>query len=107
MSGVEPAGLRETLAETMGRAPWSMLTAHVERDGLVFVDPTLDLLDVAVALARDDEQSVTGWMTDGLLTKPTPEDIARHAADTEKRWTFAIVQPFVLVVGRTSPTAQA
>lgn len=93
------AALRETLAETLGEAPWSMLEAHAKRDGIILVDPTLDLLDVAVAIAEDDGDAVSGWMEDGRLTKPDAQAMRTLEARADRQWPFVIVQPFVLVSG--------
>ena len=91
--------LRETLAETLGEAPWSMLEAHVKRDGVILVDPGLELLTVAVAIAEDDGAAVSGWMREGRLTKPDAQAVELLSSDPDRQWSFAIVQPFVLVSG--------
>ena len=46
--------LRARLAEEIHRVDWKPLAPHAKRGGLVLVDPELDLLDVALAVARDD-----------------------------------------------------
>lgn len=99
----ERAELRATLAETVGEAPWSMLEAHAKRDGIILVDPSLELLDVAVAIAEDDGDAVSRWMQEGRLTKPDAQAMAAFEAQKERQWPFAIVQPFVLVSGPLAP----
>ena len=89
--------LRARLADEVGEAPWSMLKAHAERGGLLFVDPGIELLDVAVAVAEDRTEAVAGWMAQELLSRPTA---AQMAIDDEgPQWRFIIVQPFVFVRG--------
>jgi len=97
MSEESQKSLRESLLEGLGEAPWSMLEAHAKRDGLIFVSAELELLDVAVALAQDDGDSVSNWMSRGLLTKPDEASLKTCADDDEHQWPFAIVAPFVLV----------
>ena len=104
MSDEAAGSMRESLAEGLGEAPWSMLEAHAQRDGLIIVSPELDLLDVAVALAQDDGASVAGWMNEGRLTKPDAAALAAHAEDEAHQWPFIIVAPFVLVHERV-PTS--
>ena len=92
-------GLREVLADELGTAPWSMLEAHARRDGLIFVSPALDLLEVAVAVAEDNGEVVSAWMAAGQLTRPDAATLLACAEDTERQWSFVIVRPFVLVTG--------
>ncbi len=98
MTGEGHDTLREKLAQEMGDAPWAMLEAHAKRGGLIVVDPSLDLLDVAVAIAVDDGDHVTSWMSRGLLTGPDPDHFAAGLSDPIR---FVIVQPFVLVAAPT------
>ena len=97
MSEESEKSLRESLMEGQGEAPWSMLEAHANRDGLIVVSAELDLLDVAVALAQDDGDSVSNWMSRGLLAKPDEASLKAYAADSAYQWPFVIVAPFVLV----------
>jgi hypothetical protein len=57
----------------------------------------LDLLDVGVAIAQDDTLSVQHWISEQLLHKPSPEQLADWNSDQTKRFQALIVQPFVLV----------
>ncbi|MDP6946111.1 MAG: DUF2288 family protein [Myxococcota bacterium] len=93
------SAVRAQLAADAGAATWSMLGAHAQRGGLLFVDPSLDLIDVAFAIAEDQSETVASWMEHGLLSCPTLDDIAGYAADTERQWPFVIVQPYVFVTG--------
>jgi len=93
----ERAELRQALAENLGDAPWAMLEAHAKRGGLIFVSPDLDLLDVAVAIAKDRSEEVGTWMHQGLLKRPSSEELSLYGSEPQREWTFVIVQPFVLV----------
>ncbi len=91
--------LYDKLAQDVSAGPWSLLAAHAHRGGLLFVDPSLDLLAVAVAVAEDQSEAVGEWMARSLLSCPTVDDIDRYAEDTERQWPFVIVQPYVFVTG--------
>jgi hypothetical protein len=104
MSEEAVKSLRETLAEGLSEAPWSMLEAHAQRDAVILVSADLELLDVAVALAKDDGAAVTTWMSQGLLSKPDAVAITTYEADGARRWPFVIVAPFVLVHERRPAT---
>ncbi|MDI3283023.1 DUF2288 domain-containing protein [Polyangium sp. 15x6] len=89
--------MRERIAETLGDVHWSDLRAHLARDAVIIVDDALDLLDVGVALAKNDVPSVDAWIRAGKLQKPTAEELTRWSLDASTRFLAAIVQPFVLI----------
>ena len=71
--------LRARLAREVMRVSWSPLAPHAKRGGLILVDATLDLVDVARQLARPTEEQNEKWKT-----------------EAEDRFTAIIVQPYVL-----------
>jgi hypothetical protein len=89
--------LKAELAQTLDEARWDWLIPHVKRDVVVVVTQELDLLDVGVAIAQDDTLSVQHWISEQLLHKPSPEQLADWNSDQTKRFQALIVQPFVLV----------
>jgi hypothetical protein len=104
----EGPGLRERLAAFLGDVYWSDLRAHAARDALIVVAPGLDLLDAGVAVASDDAGRVDAWIHDGLLAKPTAEDLARWPAEPLAVFESLVVAPFVLVrPRRRRPRGQA
>ena len=91
---VDPS-LREKLSDEIGRSAWKDLRPHAIRGQLIFVDVSLDLLEVGLAIAEDRSEDVTAWVDKGLLKKLDPT--ALEQGDAEKPWhEFVIVQPFVL-----------
>jgi len=88
--------LRAQLAEQIHRVDWKPLAPHAKRGGLVMVDPRLDLLEVGVAIARDDGARVQQWMAAQQLRRPTPTEAEAWSEDTGERFTVVIVQPYVL-----------
>jgi hypothetical protein len=89
--------LKSQIAETLDEAEWEWLKPHFQRDTVIFVTGALDLLDVGVAIASDNTNSVKNWIDDALIYKPT--DTQREGWDREqnKRFNAVIVQPYVLV----------
>lgn len=88
--------LRTQLAEQIHRVDWKPLAPHAKRGGLVMVDPQLELLEVAVAIARDDGAQVQQWMAAQQLRRPTPSEAEGWSAETGEGFTVVIVQPYVL-----------
>jgi hypothetical protein len=89
--------LRDQLAESLDEAELDWLKPHIQRDVVVVVHPELDLLDVGVAIARDDVLSVQHWISEQLIHKPSPNQITDWNTDQTKRFQALIVQPYVLV----------
>jgi hypothetical protein len=89
--------LRAELAESLDEAELDWLKPHIQRDVVVVVHQQLDLLDVGVAIARDDVLSVQHWISEQLLHKPFPEELADWNSNPTKRFQALIVQPYVLV----------
>lgn len=89
--------LKAELAELVDEAAWDWLVPHVQRDALVVVDPSLDLVDVGVAIATDNTQSVQHWIGEQLIAKPSVDQLADWERDRAKRFTTLIVQPYVLM----------
>lgn len=76
---------------------WIDLKDHQERNAIIIVDESLDLVEVANAVAGDDAKIVQGWIVSGKLTRPTPEQLAAWNAMQAKEFRFVIAQPYVLV----------
>lgn len=95
--------LRAHLSNEVHRVDWKPLAPHAKRGGLVLVDSRLDLVDVAVAVARDDSARVRQWMEAQQLVKPTAGQIQSWQGETEERFTIVIVQPYVLAQRDTGP----
>ena len=86
----------EHLRRHLGPVQWSDLRAHAARQALFIVDPALDLMDVALALATDDRASVQIWVAKQALRRPSDAELAAWNAQDEKPFVSSVVQPFVL-----------
>lgn len=88
---------KDDLAQAMGPVFFSDLRAHLTRDAVIVVDRSLDLLEVAVAVANDDKAFIAAKVAGGLVRKPSEEDLARWAGIPDARWDSVVVAPFVIV----------
>jgi len=88
--------LRARIAAQVHRVAWEPLAPHDKRGGLVMVDPALDLIEVALAVADDDTEKVEAWMNARQLTRATEEQTAAWDQDADARFAVVIVQPYVL-----------
>lgn len=89
--------LRQELAAMIGPAAWYNLLPHAARDSIVIVNPGLDLVEVGVAVATDNVNSVQRWISEALITKPTVEQMADWERDRSRQFQTLIVQPYVLI----------
>lgn len=88
---------REELTHDKMESDWGGLRAHLERGGLIVVDSSLDLVDVALKVAEDDATAIGQWISGGALTKPSVEQIALWDADKQKSFSMLIVSPYILI----------
>lgn len=87
---------RNELEEERGRLSWPELERHFARGVVVVVDPGLDLLDVAEAMARDDRELFSGWMASGLVQQ-AQDTHARRWEGSLQTLEAIVVAPWVLV----------
>lgn len=86
----------EKLRGEVMAAGWDALVLHHRRQALFLVHPAQDLVDAALAVAEDRAEEVAGWVRDGILVRPSDEDVATWDGTPTTRFQFVIVQPFVL-----------
>lgn len=90
--------LRDTFKGEIEQADWSMLEKHNERGALFLIDRSLNLIDVAMAFAMDDVESVAAWQTSEKLRRPTRAEADFWRGEPYvKMANFVIVQPFVII----------
>lgn len=98
MPSTSVEALRSKLESEIDRVPWSELSSHASADRLFLVGASLDLLDVAIAIATDATVEVEAWIRDGLLTRPGFDDVSAWDASPQQGFQCVIVQPFVLAL---------
>ena len=89
--------LRKKLEEDMAVVNWNDIKPHAQRDAVIVVNETLNLLDVGVAIAQDDKKAVEHWITEQLISKPSNQQLSDWNIDQTQLFKTLIVQPFVLV----------
>jgi hypothetical protein len=89
--------LREQLTEILDEAELEWLKPHIQKDAVIIVDPELDLVDVGVAIASDNTQSVHHWISEQLLVKPSPQILDRWNTNPLQKFQAIIIQPYILV----------
>ncbi len=90
-----PQDLRQSLIELLDEAEMDWLRPHFDRDVVVWVDDSLDLVDVGMSIAQDDANTVRRWIEEQFLIKPDADRIAQW--DSSIRFRALIVQPYILI----------
>lgn len=91
--------LRAKLNTETAKVAWAELQRHHARGVVVCVAGTIDLIDVAVAMAQNDGARVSQWMQAGQVDKATDEQ-ARDWLDRDPDLWSVVVAPWVLVQER-------
>ena len=88
--------LRAHLHGETSKLPWAELEKHFARGVLFKVRKGLDILDVAIVVARDDKDSLKKWLDDGRVTAVEIDDAKVWHEISANLWTV-VVAPFILV----------
>ena len=75
----DPLALK--LQAEVDEASWAILEPHYDRGALVFIDPKLDLITVAMRVIRDEVDSVKEWTDQKWRTKS-----GKRSSDTGERY---------------------
>jgi hypothetical protein len=97
----EPSTLYAKLLGETASISWKELEPFFAKGALLWVDPTLDLIEVAQAVAENEAEKVAAWLADGKLEKLS----ATRALDLLERdpqlWAV-VVSPWIMVHERAS-----
>ena len=80
----------------MAEIDWSELKATCPADAMVLVAASLDLLEVAKAVAEDRAEQVAGWLEEGSLQKVDTQLTSKWDT-SQPRFNGAFISPFVLL----------
>lgn len=89
--------IQEQLSKDIANIDWQDLLPHAKRDAIIVVAQNLDLLDVAVAIAKDNTVLVQQWIDNKSISKPSSEQLTDWNQEMQKQFVTVIVQPFVII----------
>ena len=88
--------LRAKLNAETGKLVWNELERHFARGVVIKVAGDLDLVDVALALARDDKPAVQDWLAQDRFARATSEDALVWHKEQSQFWAV-VAAPWVLI----------
>ena len=90
------SGLKQNLLAETSKIPWRELQVFFAQGRTVHISAQLDLIDVAIAMSRDDAAQVEQWMRSGQLAQVS-DDQARQWYEHDILVWSVVVKPWVLV----------
>ena len=78
-----------------GKVHWAYLAPHYKAGALLYVDPSIELQAVGLALTDDNTDQIQAWLRSGDLVKPC-ELHCQHWETSKTEFLAMIVRPFVL-----------
>ncbi len=89
--------LKEKLTSEILETNWKPLAEHFARGVVYYLEPELDLVEVAEAMATDNVSTIKKWLDDGLIYTPTPEQATQFHDDKDQVFNMLIIEPYVLI----------
>ena len=96
--------LRAKLNADTGRLSWKNLERHFARGAVIKVAPGMDLVEVALNVARDNKSAIADWLAAGRIQRASSDDaIDWHNRDPH--FWAVVTAPWVLVqeIAETPP----
>lgn len=91
--------LRATLVQETARISWQELQRFFANGSAIAVDESLDLIDVAIAVRKDDSSQVKSWMSEGKLGQVSDQQ-AMHWHEQDASLWAVVIKPWVLIQDR-------
>ena len=88
--------LKAKLNQETAKANWKELQPFFARGQTVYVAPELDLIEVALAFAEDQADTLSLWRDKGQVDKVTDAQAGQWFEADQALWTV-VVMPWVLV----------
>lgn len=98
----QPSTLYAKLLGETAAITWQELQPTFARGALLWVDATHDLIEVAQALAQNDQVKVAAWLAAGVLSK-VDDSRAEDLLSREPELWAVVVAPWVLAQERIKP----
>ena len=94
--------LSMALNRQTAKIAWSALEKFFAQGLVIQVDPTLDLIDVAVKFNEDDTHAIQEWLQSNQIRKVSDQQAATYHREDTMLWAV-VIDPWVLVQSITSP----
>ncbi|MFT5483553.1 MAG: hypothetical protein ACI9GW_002210 [Halieaceae bacterium] len=100
--GLDDEALRNEFCGQTARLNWEELQTYYARGLVVEVNSTLDVIDVAVQLTRDNVGQFEQWIASGQVVRVTDDTAQLWFDDNVELWTL-VAPPWILVQLTSQP----
>lgn len=91
-----PELIRAKIIAETARIQWLDLQKFYAAGNVISVEPTLDLIDVALAFSQDDKVQVAAWLATEQLSRTTEQQAQQWYQAQAELWAV-VISPWVLV----------
>ena len=91
-----PELIRAKIIAETARIQWLDLQKFYAAGNVISVEPTLDLIDVALAFNQDDKVQVAAWLATEQLSRTTEQQAQQWYQAQAELWAV-VISPWVLV----------
>ena len=88
--------LKAKLNLETAQVAWTELQRFFAQGSVVWLDDSLDLIEVAHAIAHDNTTAIKAWMDDGNLAQVSDDQAQRWLKEDTWLWSV-VVRPLILV----------
>jgi hypothetical protein len=92
----EPEIQKAKLNLETAQGAWTELQRFFAQGAVIWVDESLDLIDVAHCIAQDDSKAIGHWMRSEVLSQVSDEQAKKWLSEEAWLWSV-VVRPLVLV----------
>ncbi len=75
---------------------WTELQRFFAQGSVIWVEETLDMIEVAHCIAQDDSTAIKGWMDKNLVAQVSDDQAKNWLANDTWLWSV-VVRPLILV----------
>lgn len=88
--------LKAKLNLETAQVAWTELQRFFAQGSVIWLDDSLDLIEVAHAIAADDSQAIKAWMQDRNLAQVS-DDQAQHWLEQDIWLWSVVIRPLILI----------
>ena len=95
-ASIDPEVVRAKIISETAKIPWQSLQRFFASGKTLYVDKTLDLVDVACSFQQDDSNTVDEWVKSEQIKAVSTEQAKQWIAEDSQVWAV-VVKPWVLI----------
>ncbi|MGI1677948.1 MAG: DUF2288 domain-containing protein [Cellvibrionaceae bacterium] len=95
-NNIQDEELFQKINRETAKISWEELQPHYESGALVYVEPSIDLVKVAIEFSKDNKDQVEKWLTSGSIFRTTEEQAESWNSNNQDFWA-SVIAPWILI----------